>query len=98
MSLNGKDFGSGQMDRIMILKKEIDPWGYSDPALALGLYACIYDHYSRTNLLVYTITSQTSGEDLQDHWSSVFVFLQVFENQNPQKHLYFCLVLFILHP
>ena len=56
MSLKGKTLGSGQMDRIiMILKKEIDPWGYSDPAL--GLCTCVYDHYSRTNLLVYT--SQT---------------------------------------
>ena len=40
MSLKGKTSGNGQMDRIfMILKKEIDPRGCSDPAL--GLYTCI---------------------------------------------------------
>ena len=33
----------------------------------------VYEHYNQTKLLVYI-----SGEGLQDHWSSVFLFLSLF--------------------
>ena len=50
------------MDRILIiLKKENGTWASSVPAL--GLNTMIFQH-------VYWYMQQTSGERLQDHWSS----------------------------
>ena len=58
------------MDRILIiLKKENGPRASSAPAL--GLNTILFKH-------VYWYMQQISGERLQDHWSSVFLFFFVF--------------------
>ena len=54
------------MDRILIiLKKENGPRASSAPAL--GLNTIIFKY-------VYWYMKQISGERLQDHWSSGFIF------------------------
>ena len=54
------------MDRILkILKKENAPRASSAPALELN--TIIFKH-------VYGYMQQISGERLQDHWSSGFIF------------------------
>ena len=56
------------MDRILqILKKENGPRASSAPALELN--TIIFKH-------VYWYMQQISGERLQDHWSSGFLFLR----------------------
>ena len=55
------------MDKILIiLKKENGPRASSAPAL--GLNTIIFKH-------AYWYMQQISGERLQDHWSSGFLFL-----------------------
>ena len=59
--------------RLTILKKENGPRASSPPALGLntiilqGLNTIIFKH-------VYWYMQQISGERLQDHWSSGFLF------------------------
>ena len=61
------------MDRILkILKKENGPRASSAPALELN--TIIFKH-------VYWYMQQISGERLQDHWSSGFIF----DDENQQK-------------
>ena len=61
------------MDRILIiLKKENGPMALSVPAL--GLNTIIVKH-------VYWYMQQSSGERLQDHWSSGIYLLSQFYDQ-----------------
>ena len=56
------------MDRILIiLKKKEENGPRASSAPALGLNTIIFKH-------VYWYMQQISGERLQDHWSSCFVF------------------------
>ena len=56
------------MDRILIiLKKEIGPKASSAPALGLNTIIFKYVYW-------YMYMKQISGERLQDHWSSGFIF------------------------
>ena len=69
--LREKPAGNWQMDRIfIILKRENGPRASFVPA-PLGLNIIIFKH-------VYWYMQQTSGERLQDHWSSVFFFFFFF--------------------
>ena len=65
------------MDRILkILKKENGPRASSAPALELN--TIIFKH-------VYWYMQQISGERLQDHWSSGFLFVFFFAKNHYQR-------------
>ena len=79
------------MDGILkILKKENGPRALSAPALELN--TIIFKH-------VYWYMQQISGERLQDHWSSGFIYFwkchslkhEVLTNYFVQKTQYMCL-------
>ena len=62
------------MDRILIiLKKREENGPRASSAPALGLNTIIFKH-------VYWYMQQISGEHLQDHWSSCFIFLIFAQN------------------
>ena len=68
MSFEGQNLQIiGKWTKVLCFQKEIDSRGCSDSAMVLYTLYIQVKH-------IYWYTSRVSGERLQDHWSSGFLF------------------------